>query len=394
MLKLLRQLLVLTNLPILAAVVLLSAMGAITIWADDPDEGLRQLVFMGIATACMLGIQLFDYRRWGQYAIGFYVVGLLLVGYTLLPFLHVGRFDQRPFMVPYRGGAYNWINMVKFSIQPSELLKVGFVLVLARYLRFRSNYRTLRGLVAPFTLATIPILFILKQPDLGTALVFIPTLFAMLFAAGARIKHLFGVVGMGLLVIPLIWFSGNKGTPIMEHLPSLVQKYQRNRVYNMFRDDELSKSAGNLQIWRAMTAMGSGGFTGKGLGEIPAGDRVPEKRNDMIFALIGEQWGWLGCALVILCYLAMFFGGLEMAGATREPFGRLVAIGVVTMLAGQTFLNLMVVMKLFPVTGVTLPLVSSGGSSLIATFLFVGLLLNIGQRRPIVMANRAFEFDD
>ena len=112
----------------------------------------------------------------------------------------------------------------------------------------------------------------------------------------------------------------------------------------------------------------------------------------MIFALIGEQLGFFGSAIVLGAYLILFTAGVEIAAATREPFGKLVAVGVISLLAGQTFLNLLVAVKLMPVTGVTLPFISYGGSSLVASFMAAGLLLNIGQNRPMVMANDAFEF--
>jgi cell division protein FtsW (lipid II flippase) len=113
----------------------------------------------------------------------------------------------------------------------------------------------------------------------------------------------------------------------------------------------------------------------------------------MIFALVGEQFGFFGVVAVLGAYIVLFAAGIEIAGNTREPFGRLVAVGIVSMLAGQTFINLLVATKLMPVTGITLPFVSYGGSSLLASFLSAGLLLNVGQNRPLVMARDSFEFD-
>jgi cell division protein FtsW (lipid II flippase) len=270
-------------------------------------------------------------------------------------------------------------------------MKIGFVMVLARYLRFRSNYRTLIGLLAPFALALVPIAMILKQPDLGTALTFIPALFVMLFVAGARIKHLLAIVGLGVLMAPLMWFSGTD-LPVFRHLPELVKSYQRDRVNAMFSNDQATLQATGFQQEHALIAFGSGGPGGKGMGNIPVGMRVPEAHNDMIFALIGEQFGFFGAAAVLGSYIVLFAAGIEIASATREPFGKLVALGIVAVLAGQAFLNIAVCLRLMPVTGVTLPFVSYGGSSLLASFIAAGLLLNIGQNRPLVMARNAFEF--
>ncbi len=375
--------------PILVAVMVLACLGVLTIWADMPALGKRQLIFFAVAVGCMAAFQVVDYRIIGKYAGWFYLGAAVLIGYTVL-----GSKITVP-GVTARNAAYNWIDFGPFALQPSELMKVAFVMVLARYLRFRSNYRTLPGLVPPFLLAAFPILLILKQPDLGTALVFIPTLFAMLYVAGAKLKHLFGVVGMGLAVCPFLWLSGLEGVPVFEHLPSVVKEYQRDRVYAMFTDDpEVQEGGTGMQQHRGLIALGTGGIFGRGLGEISAGKRVPESHNDFIVTLIGEQFGFVGSVIVIGAYLTIFFVGFEIAGSTREPFGRLAAIGVVTLLASQTFINLMVALKLMPVTGVTLPFVSSGGSSLIASFMSIGLLINIGQKRPIVMGRESFEFTD
>jgi len=295
--------------------------------------------------------------------------------------------------VPRVNGAKAWIKLGVINLQPAELTKVAFCMVLSRYLRFRSNYRALWGLAPPFLLAVVPLMLIMKQPDLGTALVFIPALFAMLFVAGAKVRHLGIIVGTGLLLAPLAWYSGPKETtgmerdlPILRHLPALVEPYQRQRVAAMFsRDPSVLRDKG-FQQEQALTAFGSGGFAGRGAMQIPVGRTVPEAHNDMIF-------GFIGSVILLGAYLVLFATGIEIASNTREPFGKLVAVGIVSLLAGQTFLNLMVAVRLMPVTGVTLPFVSAGGSSLLASFIAAGLLLNIGQNRPIVIAKDAFEFD-
>ncbi|HEY8667470.1 MAG TPA: FtsW/RodA/SpoVE family cell cycle protein, partial [Tepidisphaeraceae bacterium] len=289
-------------------------------------------------------------------------------------------------------GTYAWINFGPMSFEPSELMKIAFVMVLARYLRFRSNYRTVTGLLPPFAIALIPILLILKQPDLGMALTFIPALFTLLFVAGAKIKHLLAIVALAIAFVPLAWFSGTN-LPVFRHFPELVRDYQRARVHALFSHDQTLDQGINFQVEHALMAMGSGGVSGKGFGNIPIGQHVPEAHNDMIFGLIGEQFGFFGSAVVLASYIVLFAAGVEIAAATREPFGRLLALGVVALLAAQTFINLLVATRLMPVTGITLPFVSYGGSSLLASFMAAGLLLNIGQNRPIVMARNAFEFE-
>jgi rod shape determining protein RodA len=395
-----KQLAIATNWPVLVAVAVLSTLGVFSIWADTRaatnPEWPKQVIFLAVAIACMALFQAIDYRLIGRLAWVFYIVALLLILYTV-----IGSKVTVP-GVRKVNGAFAWINLGPMSLQPAELMKIGFVMVLARYLRFRSNYRTFVGLLAPFALALVPLALILKQPDLGTALVFIPVLFVMLFVAGAKIKHLAAIVLMGAALVPVAWLAGKDEQthepftrlPGFQHLPTMVKKYQRERVNAMFTGDDnaVAMKKESYQSYRAMIALGSGGPTGKGPGNIPVGQYVPEAHNDMIFALIGEQFGFLGSAVVLGAYIVLFAAGIEIAASTREPFGKLIAVGLVAMLSGQTFLNLMVATRLMPVTGVTLPFVSYGGSSLLASYMAAGLLLNVGQNRPIVMAREAFEY--
>ncbi|MGB7159679.1 MAG: rod shape-determining protein RodA [Tepidisphaeraceae bacterium] len=412
MTKLWQQLAIATNWPVLAAVAVLSTIGVVSVWADEPGDGQKQLVFLGIAFAMMLAFQAVNYQIIGRFAWPFYIVSLLLVSYTVLG-AAIGGVAPLP-LVRRINGAYAWIHFGSFSLQPAELMKISFIMVLARYLRFRSNYRTIFGLLAPFALAVVPLALILKQPDLGTAMTFVPVLFIMLFVAGAKLWHLAAVVGMGLAIVPVLWLAGEHeikerstkdgaehvigvctscpNVPVLRFAPQFIKHYQRERVRSMFDNNPRMLRETGLQQHKALIAFGSGGIGGKGVGNIPAGRRVPERHNDMIFALVGEQFGFFGAAVVLVAYVVLFAAGLEIAAGTREPFGKLVAPGVVALLAGQTFLNIMVAMKLMPVTGVTLPFVSYGGSSLLASFMAVGLLLNIGQNRPMVMARDAFEF--
>jgi rod shape determining protein RodA len=386
------------NWAIVAAVMVLCAAGIVTIheYAQysptvRDDTGIRQIVYLGLAVVGLVVLQLFNYQTlsraaWVLYALSFFPVLYTVVGST------IGGQNPLP-GVSMRNGAYNWINLPFLSIQPAELMKIAFILALARYLRFRENHRKLSGLLVSFALCLGPVLLILKQPDLGTALVFLPTLLAMLFAAGAKLAHMMVVIVLGLMLMPVVWLSGQEHVPVLKHFPELMKKYQRDRVYALFRDDAATLRGVGYQQNMAVIAFGSGGIWGKGRGEIPVGQQVPEGHNDMIFALIGEQFGLAGAVIVVLCYLVIFIAGAEVAGATKEPFGRLVAIGLVTILATQAFLNIGVAIRLFPVTGVTLPFVSAGGSSLIASFIAAGILLNIGRNRPLVMARDSFEFD-
>lgn len=391
--RLWEQLAIATNWPVLVSVLVLSSVGILSIWVTDRPDGIKQLVFLGVSFVCMMAFQAANYQAIGRWAWPFYFFSLSLIVYTVvaqkahLPFVH----DTK--------GAWAWINLGPVSLEPAELMKIAYVLVMARYLRFRSNYRTMTGLLTPFAITLVPLALILKQPDLGMASLFVPTLFAMLFVAGARLRHLGLVVLMALIAVPILWMSGPKGEegapglPILRYGPVFVKKYQRARVMSMFKHDPQTLRQSAYQTQHAMTAFASGQITGKGPGVIPLGTNVPEAHNDMIFALVGEQFGFIGATVVLGAFLVLFAAGVEIAAATREPFGRLIAIGIVSMLAAQAMVNLMVMMRLMPVTGITLPFVSYGGSSLVSSFMAVGLLLNVGQNRPLVIARESFEYD-
>jgi len=390
--RLWRQLAIATNWPVLAAVAALSCIGLLSIWADSSAAGAKQLLYLAVAAVVMAAVQGVNYLTLGRYAWGLYFLSLLLIAYTVLGAIAQSHHHGLP-GVHAINGASCWITLGGFSFEPSELMKVSFVMVLARYLRFGRNYRTLGGLLGPFGLALLPVMLILKQPDLGVAALFVPTLLAMLFVAGAKIKHLVAIIALGAALVPVFWLSGERDVPFFRHLPALVHDYQRARVRGMVGKDPRTLRAAGFQQQRALVASGSGGVTGKGLGSIPVGRGVPEAQNDMIFAIIGEQFGLLGSIAVIVAYLVLFAAGIEIAAATREPFGRLLAVGIVCFLAAQAFLNLLVVTRLFPVTGVTLPFVSAGGSSLVASCIAAGLLLNVGQNRPRIIARDSFEYD-
>jgi cell division protein FtsW (lipid II flippase) len=371
-----------TNWIILLAVALLVGFGLASIFAADPSHGMKQVLFVALGVGVALMLQVVDYQAVGRMAWGVHLIAIALIVYTLVP--------GAP-GVPLVNGARCWIDFKLLRFQPAELAKITYVLTLARYLRFRESQRSYGGLIPPFLLTLFPMVMILKQPDLGMSLVFIPVLFAMLFAAGARAPHLLTIAAAGALCIPLFWFMGNPGTPVFEKLPSIIKPYQRDRVYAMFRDDPRTLQRTGFQQHNALMAFGSGGVMGKGFGDIEVGRRVPENHNDMIYALLGEQFGLWGAWLVLFAYGLLIFAGIETAGSTKDPFGRLAAVGLTAVLAAGAFENLGVVLRVFPVTGVTLPFISYGGSSLLANFTLVGLLMNIASRRPIIMGRSKFE---
>ncbi|MBP7748167.1 MAG: rod shape-determining protein RodA [Phycisphaerae bacterium] len=342
---------------------------------------VRQLVYLLTGTGLLLLVLVPSYQKIGRYAYPVYGITILL-----LLLLFVDRYVDLP-LIPVRNNARRWIQYGFFTLQPSEFMKLALVLVLARYLRFRNSYRRWWGLAPPFLLSVVPMVLILKQPDLGTMLMLLPVLFAMLFVAGARMRHLLVIIVLGTLTLPAFYYFGMK-------------PYQRERIEVLFRQhttDEAWHMDAGYQLRQSKIALGTGGLTGTGYGAgifVQYKDLLPEEQNDFIFAIIGHQWGLVGGLLAIGAYVLIIVFGLEVATVTNDPFGRLLAVGVVVMIAVQALLNICMTIGLAPITGMTLPFVSAGGSSLWANFLALGLLVNVAQRRPLLIARPPFEHGD
>jgi len=407
----------------LIPVLVLCAAGILCMQAIAPEQedgwlavqAFSQLRYLVIALGAMSAVMMIGYHRLGRWAY------LLFAGCVLLLlYLAMDRWFHGLPLVREIRNARRWIRLGPFLFQPSEVTKIIYVLALAWYLRYRRNYRTFMGLAYPFAITLVPMALILLQPDLGTVLLFLPVLFAMLFAAGARIKHLLIIILLGLLCIPFFWMK--------------IADYQRLRITGVLlqsenlrdylsepptwldsrptRWDWLRPTGTNPREWKrelvgwedrsgyqlvsSKTAIGSGQITGQGWGEGIFIDYpfLPERHNDFIYALIAHQWGLLGALTILFCYGLIVLTGIVVASITEDPFGRLVAVGVSVMVAVQALTNLAMTVGLGPITGVTLPFVSAGGSSLVASFISIGLLISVSQRRPIMIAHPPFEFDE
>jgi cell division protein FtsW (lipid II flippase) len=271
-----------------------------------------------------------------------------------------------------------------FQFQPSELAKIAYILALAKYLRYRENYRTLAGLIPPALITLAPMGLILVEPDLGSSLVFVPVLAAMLVAAGARIKH--------LLVIALIMVAA---LPAMYPLLKPYQKDRITAIVAQWRGDPRHRDKEGYQAFKAMTLTGSGQVAGYGRGRaetVLKYNALPEAHNDMIFAVITARWGLLGGLATLGLYAVIVLSGLAAAALNKDPFARIICVGAVAAIFTQVVINIGMVIGLLPITGISLPFVSYGGTSLIATFMMIGLILNAAARRPIIMARPSYEF--
>lgn len=418
MFKFLKGRLIIVRLCLLAATLILVGIGIATIYSvghpvePSPATDIgnlsnlwkKQVIFAAVAIVGFIAVNAVNYRRFGAASYWIYALILLLLGLLL-----IGRYVVNLPFVPEINGTHRWI---KFNIagrdlpalQPSELCKLVYVLALAWYLRYRSNYDSLSSLIGPFVLTLLPMVLILLEPDLGTVLLMMPILFTMLFVAGAKVKHLLIIVLMALLVSPLLWYK--------------MKAYQRTRISSVLLQNEWIRekaeqypTLGNILVggkfstkqwkndWgyhlvRSKYAVASGGINrGKGYG-FRAGPFIkynflPERHNDFIFAMIAHQWGFWGCLGLLALYIIIVGCGLEIAAHNTDPFGKLLAVGIIAMFVVEVIINVSMTVGLMPITGLTLPLVSYGGSSLLVSMASIGLLNNVGRCRPFSVAPKA-----
>lgn len=369
-------------LPITLAVLALTLAGIVSISAVSPADGQKQAIFLLFGIAAALAMQMTDYRNLLVTSPLLYALSLMPVMYTV-----VGRFVSVPFVRPINGHSA-WILLGPISFEPTELTKICMLLLLAWTLRGENESRSLWVMVRSLLICAIGILIILQQPDVGTILTLIPPMLTMIYLAGVKKRHFMALMVVGVVVAPLLWLSGKcpradcdlcPNVPVLNHLPQFVKHFQRQRIQAMISGDERVLQNKGYQQERGLEALGSGGISGKGMGNVPVGCRVPESHTDMVFCLVGEQFGLVGVGVVILSYLLLFGSGLAISNEHREQPGRLLAAGLVVLLAGQSMQNMAMVLRLVPVTGVTLPFVSYGGSSLVASCAAVGLLINVAR---------------
>ncbi len=346
------------------------------------ERWFMQIVWYAAGTATAAALCLVDYHtlaRWSLVAYWGMITALLCV---LIPGVGVMRF-----------GARRWFDLGFFQMQPSEFAKLAFILALANFLsrppdelRIPANFFKALGLIA------LPFLLIMKEPDLGSALVFLPVGLVMMYAAGvpARfLRRLLALVGMlvALFLVDVLFAPPNWQIKL--------EDYQRRRLLVYFGRDYAAGKTGEAEqlkarvqqrndsynVEQALISVGSGGLTGKGwrqgtqnaLGFLPRA----VAHNDFIFSVIAEEKGFMGSVLVIALYSVVLFTGIRIAGQTRDRLGKLMAVGVVTLIFSHVFINIGMNIRMMPVTGVPLPLLSYGGSSVLGSMIAAGILQNV-----------------
>lgn len=339
----------------------------------------KQFVFMIIGMVACAVIALPHYKLVSAFSWFLFVVCLGLLVFLMVPGVPTS-------IVTPRNGARSWINLGITDFQPSEITKIAFVLAIAQYMRFRSEHRRFRGLILPGLIAAVPVGLITIQPDLGTASLFIPALFAMLIAAGARLRHLTLIVLCAALAAPAMY--------------PLLRPHQKDRIVGIvkqFQGDDSTKFDINFQASRAQMLIGAGqtvGMPDDTTRAMVQYNALPESENDMIFAVVVARFGFVGGVGLLLVYLVWVSGALIVAASCREPMGRLIAVGIPAFIATQVVINVGMNLGVVPIIGITLPFLSAGGSSLVTCWLMTGLIVNVAFHRPKPPYRSSFEYAD
>jgi rod shape determining protein RodA len=318
---------------------------------------LKQIFWLLIGLAMMVTIAFVEYRFYSDFAYIVYSIALflliLVLGYGLIT-----------------SGAQRWVKIGSLSFQPSEFVKLSLILALAKFFHRPSPPQgySLRQLPLPFLLLLLPMALILKQPDLGTAIILLLVFFSILIFVKIRWSSLLTIGLAGGVALPLLW--------------GFLKEYQKKRIHTFFNPD-LDPLGAGYHLIQSKIAVGSGGILGKGFmkGTQCKLGFLPEQQTDFIFSALGEEWGLIGSLFIVGIYFALILWGLHIAVQAKDRFGAILAFGVVAMLFWHIFINIGMVLGMMPVVGIPLPLLSYGGSFMISTLIGVGLLLNVSMRR-------------
>lgn len=335
---------------------------------DLSAQAWKQVVFLILGMLGALVLALPHYKLFAYVAWPAALASLGLLVFLLLP-------GVPSWLVAPVNGARAWINLPLFNLQPSEPAKIAYVLFMALYLRRREPPERFLDLIPPGLLTLVPMGLITLQPDLGTASLFVPSLFGMLVTAGARLRHLALVVCLALAAAPAAW-------PFLlphqkERFEALVQQVQGDRS----REHDI-----NFQSFTAQRLIGAGGLRGQPEDRARAlvhFNVLPESHNDMIFAVISLRFGIAGAVALTVGFVCYFAAALLVAAMCKDRFGRIAAVGIASFIAAQVVINIGMNIGLLPIIGITLPFISYGGSSMLTCWAMTGILFNIAMRREL-----------
>ncbi len=350
----------------LTIIVLIASVGLVILYSAltaGNDAGTvhmlfkKQVIWMGIGFCIMLACVVIDYSELDKLNLLFYLlcVGLLV---SVIIFGELG------------GGSRRWLVIGFIRVQPSELMKIALIISLASVYSTCLSQTGLnfRKLIKPAVLCSIPFFLIVIQPDLGTGLLLLLIAGTITLFVKVERRVFLSLSGLGLLIVPMVWF--------------VLKEYQKSRILTFLNPDRDPLGAG-YHIIQSKIAIGSGMLTGKGFlkGTQNALSFLPEQHTDFIVSVLAEEWGLVGCSILLILYFILLFWGLNIAYNCRNLFGSILAFGITAMIFWQIFINVGMVMGLMPVVGVPLPLVSYGGSSVVTNMVGFGILLNISMRK-------------
>ncbi len=349
---------------LLGSTLLLTSLGVLNLYSASYSFSsgstpvfLKQVYYILMGLAAILVILQIDYKKLERYAYWIYGFSVLL----LVAVLVVGKTG---------GGARRWIGIGGLTYQPSELMKLSLILALAKYFHNRNNIGgyQLRELGIPFLLVGVPTILIMKQPDLGTALILLSLFVTVVLFARVRLKSLIIAGTLAAGSAPVLWH--------------FMKDYQKKRLMT-FLNPEFDALGSGYHIIQSKIAVGSGKVLGKGFlsGTQSQLQFLPEHHTDFIFSVLAEEWGFMGSMVVVLSFLFLILWGASIAKECKDKFGTLLSFGIVAMIAWHFLINIGMVVGLLPVVGVPLPFFSYGGSFVITIMMGIGLLLNIRMRR-------------
>ncbi len=342
---------------LIAVILIIALLGIVMLYSAANGSlhpwAFKQLLRLFIGLILMVIVALIDMRTWIASAYFFYTATLvLLIFVELLGFVGMG--------------AQRWIDLYIFNLQPSELMRLALLLALARYF-YTADIREIRNwrfLVPPIIMILLPVALVCRQPDLGTALLLMMGAGAILFVSGIHWGYFLGVGCAAIASIPVLW--------------SFLHTYQKSRILN-FLTPERDPMRTGYHVVQSKIALGSGEITGKGFlkGTQSHLNFLPEKQTDFIFTMFGEEFGFIGCILLILLYCVWLIGSLEIALNCKHRFGQLLGVGIAISFFVYVFVNMAMVMGLLPVVGIPLPFFSYGGTALITLLISQGVLFSV-----------------
>jgi rod shape determining protein RodA len=352
---------------LLLIVCFFSTLSFFFVWSASSEEfAYRQIIWIGTGMGIFFILLIFDYFLIAKFSYVYY--SIILIGLLL-----VLLFGKTVY------GAKRWLVLGPVTIQPSEFMKIALILALSRYFMYKDNVSKISNILIPLFLTILPMALIITQPDLGTSLTLLPTFFAIVYIAGARLKHIFFVIIIGLSSMPIFWFF-------------VLKSYQKARIISLFWPDKVSMLDEGYHKMQSLIAIGSGGYLGSGWGNGIQSQLnfLPQGHTDFIFSVIAEEWGFLRSFMILCFYLFFLACCIGIALKTRESYGKLIVTGFTAMFATQIFINVAMTIGLAPITGLTLPFISYGGSSILSSFIALSFIFSVKLRTREAWSRQAF----